>query len=339
MRQAALNLGTNLKKQLGADASVLGTVVAIAMNFLVFIMQWGSGMAVGSLQWDSALAGAIAGSLGAILMFVIFNMFGPIGTLIQACIALVDMLVGLHLHAHRSCGEAARWSPSGSAAASPALSPTSSRCCIYSGNVIVDMAAKNRLQFNGWQYTLDPSGKGHGGRQRDQDQREHHQHDHDYAQSRPTAPGRTTYWQTMDNDDNVKKSTFKYVWKDYDWATVDARVRRHVQPVAADGGRSHLHLASRRTARRASRSRTPGIRSLKAYLTRGLRGARTGMLGHLGPVGGCWIHENTGTNAYDIGSNLVFAVLPNTLDGFRTLAAKGAGYAQKLGQHRLPGAL
>ena len=60
------------------------------------------------------------------------------------------------------------------------------------------------------------------------------------------------------------------------------------------------------------------------------------MLGRCWPIGGCGVHENTGHNAYDIGSTCRSAVLPNTLDGFRSLGAKGAGYAQNWGGINFP---
>jgi hypothetical protein len=145
---------------------VSDTVVAIAMNALVFIMQWGSGMAVGSLEWDSALAGAIAGSIAAIILFVIFNAFGPWGTLIQACLALIDMLVGFICTltgAYEKAPVVAKWFCGGITG----LVTNFFKMWIYSGNVIVDMSAKNRLEFSGWA-TRWSTGKGDGGRQRDQ---------------------------------------------------------------------------------------------------------------------------------------------------------------------------
>ena len=332
VRAAAWNFGKNLKSSWELT-KVLGTAVAIAMNFLVFIMQWGSGAAVGSLKWDSALAGAIAGSVSAILMFIIFNALGVIGTLIQACIALIDMVVGMICTltgAAEKQPEVAYWFCGGITG----LVTNYFKAIYYSGHVIIDMSAKNRVQFNGWRYTLDHPEMGivagNGIKV------SVNITNTITIMPNPTdSPWAYEYWKQWHKDDNLKKATFKYVWKDYDWASVEARyggASSLWQPTTAD---HTFELVQPANSTQSFPLKTPGIRSLKAYLTEGYAVPEQECWG-IWPAGGCWIHENTGSNAYDIGSNLVFAVLPNTLDGFHTLAAKGSGYAQNWGNIGFP---
>ncbi|HSN76016.1 MAG TPA: LamG-like jellyroll fold domain-containing protein, partial [Anaerolineae bacterium] len=329
--QAALGLSTNLKNSWELS-KCLTTVVAIAMNFLVFMMQWGSGMAVGSLGWDGALAGAIAGSLAAMLMWVIFNAFGPIGTLVQAIIALVDMVVGFICtltDAYEKQPVVAKWFCGGVTG----LITNLYKSAIYSGNVMVDMKAKDRVQFSGWNYAVV------------------HQERGIVAGNAINIKVNVTstvtmakfpydslwadIWNNQWKDANVKKSNFKYVWKDYDWATVDPQYGAATTLWQPTTTAHQFELLQPANSTQGFPLGNPGIRSLKAYLIEGYAVPEQECWG-VWPAGGCWVHENTDSNAYEIGSSMVFAVLPATLDGFRTLAAKGQGYAQSWGNISFP---
>ena len=330
--KAARAIGANLGKSFELT-KCLTVVIAIAMNFLVFMMQWGSGMAVGSLGWDSALAGAIAGSLAAILMFVIFNTFGPIGTLIQAILALVDMLVGLICTlagAYDKAPTVAKWFCGGITG----LVSNFFKMLIYSGNVIMDMSAKNRLEFSGWNYTLVHPERGMvAGNALKIDV------DVTNTAAMAEVPVDSAWahlWsEQWKNDDNIRKSDFRYVWADHDWATVDARYGASAslwQPTTTE----HTFVMTQPVPSTQSFPlNKTGIRSLKAYLVEGYAVPEQECWG-LFPVGGCWVHENTSSIVYDVGSNMVFAVLPDSLDGFRTVVAKGRGYAQSWGNISFP---
>ena len=329
--KAALALGTNLKNSWELS-KCLTTVVAIAMNFLVFMMQWGSGMAVGSLEWDNALAGAIAASLGAILMWAFFNAFGPIGTLVQACIALIDMLVGFICNltgAYEKAPMAAKWFCGGITG----FVNNFIKMWIYSGNVMVDMEAKNRMEFSGWKYELVHPEKGIV-----TGNSVNIKVDITNNIKRVPFPWDSLWadlWFKQWNDDNYKKSDFKYAWSTHDWSSVDA-VYGSLSSLWQPASGSHAFTYGRPVNSTQSFSLgSPGIRQLKAYLIEGYAVPEQECWGRW-PVGGCWVHANTGSNAYDIGSSISFAVLPETLDGFRSLAAKGAGYAQNWGSIRFP---
>jgi hypothetical protein len=330
--KAAFALRTNLKSSWELT-KCLTTVVAIAMNALVFIMQWGSGMAVGSLEWDSALAGAIAGSIAAIILFVIFNALGPIGTLIQACLALIDMLVGLICTltgAYEKAPVVAKWFCGGVTG----LITNFFKMWIYSGNIIVDMSAKNRLEFSGWNYTLVHPEKGMVA---GNEINIHVNITNTVAKADipPDSIWANVFWKQWHNDDNIRKSSFRYKWSESDWATVDAQYNADAtrwQPTTED---HTFELPQTANSSQGFPLNKTGIRGPKAYLIEGYAVPEQECWGWF-PYGGCGIHKNTGSNVYDVGSSLMFAVLPNTLDGFRALAAKGRGYAQSWGNIGFP---
>ena len=92
---------------------------------------------------------------------------------------------------------------------------------IYSGNVIVDMSAENRLQFSNWNYTLVHPEKGMvvGNAIKISVNIT----DTVTKAEIPPDSAWANLWSGQWNDDNIKKSDFRYAWKDYDWATVDAK--------------------------------------------------------------------------------------------------------------------
>ena len=143
-----LSFSNNLKSAFtkGKGLGVIGLVVAMVMSFANLIAQSALGVPAGSLAWDSALAGGIAGALAALLMFLLFTALGPIGSVIQAVFALVDMLVGLICNLTGAAEKAptvAKWFCGGLTG----LITNIFKTLIYSGNVIMDMQDEDRLQL------------------------------------------------------------------------------------------------------------------------------------------------------------------------------------------------
>ena len=173
VRQAALGLSTNLKNSWELT-KCLTTVVAIAMNFLVFMMQWGSGMAVGSLGWDARSPEPSPAAWPRCSCGLSSTRSGPSA---RSCRRSSRCRYGggLHLHAHRRLRKTARGRQ------------MVLRRCHRPHHQFVQVGDLQRQRDGGYEgqgpravqrleLRRGPPGTGDRGRQRDQYQGQCHQH-------------------------------------------------------------------------------------------------------------------------------------------------------------------
>ena len=309
----------------GASSKVKGAMflvglgVNLAMNVASFLIQW----LAGGARASSAGATLAASLTVTLLYFFLFTLLGAIGSLIQAVIGLIDILVGLICNVAGVTAEknamAYKWACGGITGALV----NGIKALFYAGNVMVDMKDPDRLQTGNFTVRFDgPYGEG------------------------KAVMGNTVYY-TMDitatiklaprpNDnpyvaankdqwslETLKQSTFKYEWtEDKDYALADklhlgdwkdlwegaASPVEYTQTLPSDFG-TYLDHTGRFT---------PRLYLAESYDV---------------PFQECWafdgcdIKDERKTTLFNFGENLPLDIDPPDVTGFRALASRGDGYA------------
>ena len=300
----------------------VGAVVAGVMSFATVITLSALGVPAGSLAWDNALATGIAGAITALVMFIVFTALGPIGSVIQAIFALVDMLAGMICKLTGAAEKApvvARWFCGGLTG----LVTNIFKTLIYSGNVIVDMQDEDRIDLGGFGFNLKYPDRG-------------------ITQGNEILPYITytntiklapipvdSLWANLADEDwtnhNVHRSSFKYGWsasaKDDQTGGLGliAAESSPYWPIdrEADGTQPYRFTDTVHSATSFPLPKV-GIYATTAYLTEGYAVPEQECWG-IFPIGGCWVHANKSNNPFDLTDALMLTVLPPTIDGFRNL--------------------
>jgi hypothetical protein len=106
-------------------AAVAGLVLGVVITWAAFGLQAGLSGGMSRVEWGYAIAGAVASTIVAVIMFVV-ELIPLVGPLIVAVIALIDTAVTLLCSAFLSDEQHKARPASGYVTASPAPSPTSS---------------------------------------------------------------------------------------------------------------------------------------------------------------------------------------------------------------------
>ena len=325
-------------------AGIVGVLIGIAATWGAFIASAAiNGMALGSLAYNNALAGAIGATIGIVFLFVVLTLLGPLGALIGAIIGLIDALVAMLCNAFMTPEEqaeskAAQWLCGGISGLINKLFTWA----IHSGTVMVDLAPEDtsphypRIELGNFSAgdLVDPdSGIVVGNKVK-------------YFvgvtntinmvpvpiqpqeliwafQFNPGALRSSAFdyrWQTGQTgfDDEVSRSSMDSVWDTVADNSDDMNgvwgspPIRHVWDVRAEDG---ITLPA------------PGVNVTSTlYLSEAYAVPAQECWGWMW-VAVCYIRTEKATQHYDIGTSVTFDVLPATLDGFYSLAPKGAGYA------------
>ncbi|MEI8082691.1 MAG: hypothetical protein WCI74_12685, partial [Actinomycetes bacterium] len=317
---------------------IVAVVVSLVITWAAFFVEWGLGhLAIGSMAWNNALVHAIAKSLTTILLFTVLTALGPLGELIWAVIGLIDSLVALvcnsFLSTEQQEGKAGQWLCGGITG----LIANYLAWKFYSSTIIVDMSDESRLQltdFNPNNLTYTNQGIVAGNSIR-----------YGIALTNtidlakvPINPHEAMFfWQF--SDDNLRSATFDYRWqekeKDFDSKLSLDGMRSKWQKT--DGGHP-FYYARPVDSEEAFPLPAAGINQpVELYLSEAyaLPAQECWGIAWGGLISACYIRTEKGTSHYNIGEQMMFDVLPATLDGFYELAK--IGNAWTLGWSRSAG--
>ncbi|MCU0501974.1 MAG: hypothetical protein MUC51_09445, partial [Anaerolineae bacterium] len=307
---------------------IVALVVSLVITWAAFALEWGLGhMAIGSMAWNNALVSAIAASVTTILLFTICTALGPLGELIWAVIGLIDSLVALvcnsFLSTEQQEGTAGQWLCGGITG----LIANFLKWKWYSSTIMVDMSDESRLQLTNFDITdltHPEQGIVAGNAIR-----------YKIALTNtidlvdvPVNPHEAMwFWQFK--DDNLKKATFVYKWQEEENDFHDDLSLGDMKSdwKKTSGGR--YYYATPVDSEEAFPLPGTGINQpVDLYLSEAYALPAQECWGSalFGLISACYIRSEKGTAHYDIGEQLVFDVLPATLDGFYALAKVGSGW-------------
>ncbi len=318
--------GAGLKANI-TKAGVISTCLQVVMTWAAFGALVGSnGLEYGSMAYDNEVANAIAATIVTVLLFVILTALGPIGQLVGAVIGLVNAIAGLICSALPEEMQTSEWGKAFCGGITSALT-YALKWLFYSGTILVDMDPDDYDRLSTYDFTTtlrDPDdGVVDGNAMR-------------YSVSVTSTIGLEKvpvnwfepFWGFQFNDDELKKANFAYRLQDKEeefhdslspygstdspWEATD-KPGRYQQVQHVDSGDIPLPQA--------------GVNRPvdNLYLSEG----------YAVPEQECWgvciycscsIQTERSTNHYDIGSELVYDVLPDTLTGFYELVPSGDGW-------------
>ncbi len=329
-------------QNMATKSAVLGLVVKvlkIAVSWAKFAVAVSYGMlAPGSTAFDNAVASLVAKSVVTIVVFVVLKVLGPIGSMIGAVIASIDFYAAMLCHAFVSEEEmqTEEWTDWVCGGITGFLE-NFAKALIYSGTIMVVMNPDAdegapyypRLNLSGFSQTVGNAGMVQGG-----------SINYSLAVTNTLAladvPIRAheANWAWQFSANTLRESTFGY------------GLQSQKTPLHGPLGLGSMSGSWLK------------IQGTDAWYTKTTVASKTGfMLGAAGinrPAGSiylseayaipeqeCWglamlkvcsIETEKGTSHFDVGSGIVYDILPATLTGLYGLAAKGAGYALNWGQ-------
>lgn len=326
--------GFGARMRMNKVSIVVRIVIGLVITWAAFALEWGLGhMAAGSMAWNNALASAIAGSITTILIFAILTALGPLGEIIWAVMAMIDALVALICNAFLSPeqqeSEAGQWLCGGITG----LISQTLKWMIYSGAIMVDMDPDEdkgppwypRLQLTnfGLDDLVHPElGIVDGNAVR---YRISLTNTIDLAPV-PISPLEAAWFWEF-NDDNLRRSTFEYRWQEE-----EEEFHKHLSLgdmrskwKKIDGGRP-FYIARTIESEEAFPLPEAGVNQpVELFLSEAYALPDQECWGVL-VFAECYITAEKGTAHYNIGEQLVFDVLPATLDEFYQLAQEGSGW-------------
>ena len=305
-------------------AGVAQTLITVAITWAAFGIQFAvTNMKWGSMGADNAFATAMADMIVAVLLFIILYFLGPIGSIVQAIFGMLNAIASAicsALPAEAQASEAGSWFCRGVTGFLSNLL----KWFFYSGTIMVEMDPKKyeRLSLHDFDSELvdEEAGVVEGNQMR-------------YTIGLtntidlvkvPITPFRELYGYQF-NDDTLASSTFGYRWQTEKHAFHSELSRGTVvtEWEETDGGRPYYI--------------TPTIPSDPIALPQaGINRPIDGLYfseAYAVPEQECWmfdgcsIQTERSTSHFDMGSDLIYDVLPATLDGFYQLARKGDGWA------------
>jgi subtilisin-like proprotein convertase family protein len=317
---------------LSLRGAVIGLVIATAVLWGIFIgIMIRQGDKLGSLAIHEATASVIASTIaGAILLAI--SAIPIVGQIIAAVIALFDSIVLIVCEAkdseHGICKGISGWIAEGV------------KWVIYSGNIMVKVKKKDRIELRGFdQELVDPSAG--------------------------MAVGNSLHVSATvrSNIQLIEWKDTNYDWKAglYWWQYSDGNLKSSTVDYTLSRDKKDLHDGLDRDDminewNRDWDSDDPIVRYWEKHVEANVKFAEAGINrptplylneGFALPVQSCWVtpilwppyvmvvcyvHTEKASNHLDIGKTLLYDVFPATLDGFYTLQGKEGGYALNWGQ-------
>ncbi|MGD2077681.1 MAG: hypothetical protein PVH18_04835, partial [Chloroflexota bacterium] len=324
------NMG--LRRANFTKVGVITTVIKVLLTWGAFVaLFYSNDMVVGSMTFDSTLAGTIADTITAVLLFVLFAVLGPIGAIVSAIMGLIDAIANLICSALPEDMQTSKYGSVLCRGITGIISTLFKRW-IYSGTILVDMDPKgyDRLSLYNFDTTLVDEQKGlvtgalmryNIGLTNTIDLVKTPINLHEY------------FWSGQFNDENLKKTNFDYRWQDEEEA---------FHAGLSLGGMTDRWLAAADEHRyyAPDAATSEGIPLGAAGINQSLEGLVLSEAYAL-PEQECWgwrawsycsIQAEKSTSHFDIGSSIIYDILPATLDGFYELTSKGDGQSLAWGQ-------
>lgn len=338
-------------------AGVVGLVIGVVVAFAAFIVAAAIGhVSVGSIAFNSALAGAIAYVIGSVIMFAI-GLIPVAGQIIVAVITAIDALIYVICAAvpkdKLADTKAGQWFCQGiSGLVSEAV-----KWFIYGATVMVDFEAQDRLAFSRFDHALVWPEKGMS---------VNNQLVYSVSLTNTiNLVGIPIDWKAASyawqyNDSNLKSSTFEYAWQSeaqdihvdqeghdlinlngqdktgYSWQSSTGTRPFYITPAAASDGVTLTQAGLNQ--------------SLSLYLAEGYAvpaqecfivfnaanplcyAPPTSYAPYVCLIPVCHVRTERGTHNINLGQYFVFDVFPATLDEFYQAVGKDGGYSLAWGQ-------
>jgi hypothetical protein len=317
-------------------------VISVIVTWGAFIAMMGaSGIKPGSLAFNAALAGTIAATATATIMFAI-GFIPVVGQIIVAIVAAIDAVIfalcgafgwGEGKVGQYFCKGISGWVSEGI------------KWMIYGATVMVDMEDDNRLQLSQFDQIFADERKGTSvGNELDYSV---HVTNTLRLSSIPIDWKAAAYFYQY-NDGVVKSSTFDYQWMETDETDIhDDLSRKDMTGAWSPADEDHtFYIAQDMVTDQSTPLDEAGInRPISLYLAEGFAiptqecwavpippawGVPPIPFVTLEPV--CYIRTEKDTTHLDLGQSLKYDVFPATLDEFYALTPKNGGYTLGWGQ-------
>ncbi|MGD8904785.1 MAG: hypothetical protein PVI67_14570, partial [Anaerolineae bacterium] len=319
-----LKTGWNVKLDNVLKAGAVQMAITVALTWAAFGIQFAvTKMKWGSMGADNAFAMAIAGTIVTILLFIITTALGPIGAIVNAFIGMLNALANAICSAlppDMQKSNAGKWLCGGITG----ILTNAVKWLFYSGTIMVKMDPDDyeRLSLYDFDSALveEEDGMVAGSHMR-------------YTVGLtntidlvkvPITPFKADYGYQF-NEQTLANSTFLYRWQtqqeDLDSELSLGQMVGYWEET--DGGRPFYY---------ADTVPSEPIPLPGAGINQSLGGLYLSEA-YAVPEQECWafvgceIKTERSTTHFDMGSGLIYDVLPATLDGFYQLARKGDGWA------------
>jgi len=304
---------------------VIKLVVQLVLLWAAFFASWGAGgVAAGAMVWDNMLAGTIAWTITAFLMFLILAALGPVGELIGAIIAAIDALVRMICNAFLSEeqqeGNWGQWLCGGISG----FFNNIVKRLIYSGTILVDMDPEDyeRLTLG----NFDASNLLHPERGMTYGNAVKFSIGLTNTIALDDAPTATVAWSAnafLWDTEHLRKANFDYLWQaEENDLHADLALGKMAAPgwQPASSGEERFEYHDTIASEEAFPLPQPGINRQMGdlYLSEGYALPEAECWG-IAIASGCGISTVKGTAHYPFGDRVKYDVLPDSLDGFYAL--------------------
>ena len=321
-----------LKWDMTLKLGLVFTFISVAITWGAFVTQFFvTDMKWGSMSTDSAFAGAIAATIVTVILFLIFTALGPIGAIVGAIFGLINAMASLICSAlpqKMQSSKAGVWLCGGITGAITNLM----KRLIYSGTIMVKMAPTDydRLSLHHFDTKLadEEAGVVVGNKMI-------------YSVQLTNTIDLVSVpislwegdWGYQFNDANLMQANFGYRWQES-----QNNFHSELSLGSMPGGWQRTYGG--RPFYTAKPAASEGIPLRKAGINRPVEGLYLSEAyavpeqecwGFLA-IGKCSIEAEKSTSHFDMGSDLVYDVLPPTLDGFYELKQEDDGWALAWGQ-------
>jgi uncharacterized repeat protein (TIGR01451 family) len=311
------------------NIGIVFTCIAVVLTWGIFLTQfYTTNMKWGSMATDSAFAGAMASMIVTVILFIIFTALGPIGAIVQAIFGVLNAIASLICSALPQDMQSGKWGQALCGGITGFITWLMKRL-IYSGTILAEMNPTDydRLELYNFDTRLanEEAGVVVGNKMIYSIQ---------LTNTIDLVRTPIELWEVTWGDQfsipNLQQANFKYQWQ-----TSKNDLHKGLPLGGMPGGWDGW-----RPSKKSMTVPSDGIPLTEAginrpvknlYLSEGYAVPQQECWGVL-TIGACTIKAERSTSHFDMGSGLIYDVLPPTLEGFYALTQKGDGYALAWGQ-------